>query len=67
MRAEVEIREALRRLGGQENEQPQVTNEGILLPLNGIACDVLRWVVGEESDFGEALAIAEASEHARLN
>lgn len=67
MRAEAEIRLALKRLGGHENEKPQVTDEGVLLPLNGIATDVLRWVLGEDTDFGKALSIAEGAERARRN
>lgn len=67
MRTEMEIRRALRRLGGPENEEPRMTEKGVLVPLNAIAADVLHWVMGERSDFGEALDLAEASEHARRN
>lgn len=67
MRTETEVRLALKRLGGHENEKPQVTNDGVLIPMNGIAGDVLRWVLGEESDFGDALATVEASDRARRN
>jgi hypothetical protein len=57
MRTEVEIRTALVRLGRDgENEELQVTDDGVLLPLNHIAKDVLRWVLSEPSDFGAALA-----------
>jgi hypothetical protein len=56
MRTEIEIRRALDRLGPDgENEEPQLTDDGVMLPLNRIAKDVLRWALGDPSDFGSAL------------
>lgn len=60
MRTEVEIRTALRLMAKHEDLKPTLADEGIMLPLNGMACDLLRWVVGEQSGFGDALAQVQA-------
>jgi hypothetical protein len=57
MRTEIEIRSALGWLGRDgENETPQLTDQGVLLPLNHMTKQILHWVLGEPSEFGSALA-----------
>lgn len=71
MRTETEIRAALAALGGPENDEPRQVGGGVLMPRNAITRDALRWVLGEPSDFGDAMACAakqiEAFERGRKN